>query len=151
MQCNSRTNQNYWISLLYHLLSSLFTTHSRVSMTLKKRPLKKLEKEKGEYAGNQHYNYVYLFHIMFSEDTSHYLSHIYIVVYKAFQFNFLPKGKNIGLSKLQAFVDDKIHVTQKLKFVFGRVENIVGKGKMLVTSIFSFSLNVFKNFLFHWC
>ena len=32
-------------------------------------------------------------------------------------------------SKLKAFAGDKINVTQKLKFVLGRVENIVGKGE----------------------
>ena len=32
-------------------------------------------------------------------------------------------------SKLKAFADDKINVTEKLKCVFGRVENIMGKGK----------------------
>ena len=43
--------------------------------------------------------------------------------------------------------DDKISVIQKLKFDLGMVENIVGeKEKMLVTSIFSFSNNVFKSF-----
>ena len=46
-------------------------------------------------------------------------------------------------SKLEALADDIINVTQKLKFVSVRVENIV-KEKMLITSIFSFFLNVFK-------
>ena len=32
-------------------------------------------------------------------------------------------------SKLKALADDKINVTEKLKFVLGRVENIVGKGE----------------------
>ena len=32
-------------------------------------------------------------------------------------------------SKLKAFADDKIIVTEKLKFVLGIVENIVGKGE----------------------
>ena len=31
-------------------------------------------------------------------------------------------------SKLKAFADDKTKVTEKLKFVLGRTENIVGKG-----------------------
>ena len=48
-------------------------------------------------------------------------------------------------SKLRAFADDKVNVTSELKFVIGMVENIVGKGKMLVTSIFSFSHNAFKS------
>ena len=32
-------------------------------------------------------------------------------------------------SKLKAFVEDKISVSEKLKFVLGRVESIVGKGE----------------------
>ena len=43
--------------------------------------------------------------------------------------NFLPTNKFLNLSKLKAFGDDKINVTEKLKFVFGRVEIIVGKGE----------------------
>ena len=34
-----------------------------------------------------------------------------------------------GWSKLKAFANDKINVEEKLKYVFGRVENIVGKGE----------------------
>ena len=32
-------------------------------------------------------------------------------------------------STMEAFADDKINVTEKLKSVLGRVENIVGKGE----------------------
>ena len=39
---------------------------------------------------------------------------------------FLPQ------SKLKAFADDKINVTQKLEFGLGRVKNIVGKVGWLV-------------------
>ena len=49
--------------------------------------------------------------------------------------------------KLKAFADNHISVTEKLKIVLGKEENNVGKGekeKMLVTSIFSFSHNVFQ-------
>ena len=45
------------------------------------------------------------------------------------QFNSLPNDKILDWSNLKAFVDDKIKVTENLKFVHGRVENIVGKGK----------------------
>ena len=41
----------------------------------------------------------------------------------------LPNDKILDSSKLKAFADDKIMVAQKLRFVFGRVENIVGKGE----------------------
>ena len=43
--------------------------------------------------------------------------------------NSLPNDKILNWSKLKAFADDKINVTVKLKFVLGRVENIVGKGE----------------------
>ena len=78
-------------------------------------------------------------------------------------FNSLPNDKILDLSKSKAFADDKIKVTQKLKIKLGRVQNIVGKEenagnhfnkegfwkhrgkrrKKLVTSIFSFSHNIF--------
>ena len=32
-------------------------------------------------------------------------------------------------SKLKAFADNKLNLAEKLKIVFGRVENIVGKGE----------------------
>ena len=41
----------------------------------------------------------------------------------------LSNNKNLDWSKLKAFADDKIDVSEKLKFVLGRVENIVGKGE----------------------
>ena len=40
-------------------------------------------------------------------------------------FNSLPNDKRLNWSKKKA--DDKISVTEKLKFVLERVENIVGK------------------------
>ena len=43
-------------------------------------------------------------------------------------FNSLPNNKILDQSKLKAFADDKIKVIEKLKFVLGRIENIVGKG-----------------------
>ena len=43
--------------------------------------------------------------------------------------NSLPDDKILDLSKFKAFADDKIIVTQKLKFTLGRIENIVGKGE----------------------
>ena len=42
--------------------------------------------------------------------------------------NSLPNDKFLDWSKLKAFAHDKINVTEKLKFVFGQVEN-VGKGE----------------------
>ena len=58
--------------------------------------------------------------------------------------NSLPNDKILDWSKLKVFADNKIKVLKMMIFVFDRVENTVGKEKMLVTSIFSFSHNVFK-------
>ena len=44
-------------------------------------------------------------------------------------FNSLPNDKLLDWSKLKAFADEKMNVTQKLKFVIGRIENIMGKGE----------------------
>ena len=44
-------------------------------------------------------------------------------------FNSLLNDKFLDWSKLNAFADGKMNVTQKLKFVFARVENFVGKGE----------------------
>ena len=47
----------------------------------------------------------------------------------AMYLNSLPHNKILDGSKLKAFADDKLNATEKLKFVLGRVENIVGKGE----------------------
>ena len=56
--------------------------------------------------------------------------------------------------KLKAFADDKINMIEKLKFLLGKVENIVGKGEnagyqhfLLFPTMFSkgFSLMVTKS------
>ena len=41
--------------------------------------------------------------------------------------NPLPDDKVLGLSKLKAFADDKLNITQNIKVVFHRIKNIVGK------------------------
>ena len=41
----------------------------------------------------------------------------------------LPNDNIFDWSKLKAFADDKIYVTEKLKLDLGRVVNIVGKGE----------------------
>ena len=41
--------------------------------------------------------------------------------------NTLPDNVILGLPKLKAFADDKLNVTQNVKVVFHRIENIVGK------------------------
>ena len=44
-------------------------------------------------------------------------------------YNSLPNDKILDWSKLKAFADNKINVTEKLNFLLERVENIVGKGE----------------------
>ena len=44
-------------------------------------------------------------------------------------FNPLPNDKILDWSKLKAVAEDNINASEKLKFVFGWVENIVGKGE----------------------
>ena len=58
-----------------------------------------------------------------------------------------PKDKILDQSKWKTFTDQKINVSQKLKFLFGRVENIVGNGENAVYQHFLFFHNVFKAFL----
>ena len=43
--------------------------------------------------------------------------------------SLLYSKKSEDLSKLKAFAEDKINVTEKIIFAFGWVENIVGKGE----------------------
>ena len=44
-------------------------------------------------------------------------------------FNSLPNDKFLDCSKFKGFADNKLDVAEKLQFVLGRVENIVGKGE----------------------
>ena len=44
-------------------------------------------------------------------------------------FNSLTNNKIVDWSNLKESADDKIYVTEKWKFVLGRVENILGKGE----------------------
>ena len=55
------------------------------------------------------------------------------------------------MTKLKAFADDIIKVNEKLKFVFERVENIVGKGENAGEQHFLLSHNVFKMILLQGC
>ena len=43
--------------------------------------------------------------------------------------NPVTNDELLDLSKLKGYADDKINVAKRLKFAFGRLENIVGKGK----------------------
>ena len=46
-----------------------------------------------------------------------------------FSYTLYETKTFLDWSKLKALADDKINVTEKLKFVFGRVENIMRKGE----------------------
>ena len=59
-----------------------------------------------------------------------YTSYIISRISLYFVINSLPNGKILDLTKFKAFADDKLILTQKLKFVLGRVENIMGKGEI---------------------
>ena len=60
-------------------------------------------------------------------------------IHPLLEFNSLPNSKIFDQSEVKALPDDTINVTQKLKFVLERVENILEKEKMLVSSAVSFS------------
>ena len=64
--------------------------------------------------------------------------------------NSLPNEMILDQSKLKAIADDKVSVTENLKFGLVRVENIVGKGETAGYSIFSFSHHVFNRLFFSW-
>ena len=46
-----------------------------------------------------------------------------------FLFNTFPNEKYLDWSKPKAFADKKINTTEKMKFVYGRVQHVVGKGE----------------------
>ena len=71
------------------------------------------------------------------------ISKDYVVM--SWRFNSLWHCKILDWSKLRAYADDKINVTEKLKFVLGRVENIVGKGE---NAVYCFPHSVFKRLSF---
>ena len=51
------------------------------------------------------------------------------IIFICCKLSLLSKVNILDLSKLKAYADDKINVTEALKFVLGKVENIVGKGE----------------------
>ena len=46
-----------------------------------------------------------------------------------FALNSLPNDQILDLRNLKAFADNKINVSEKLKFVSVRLEDILGKGE----------------------
>ena len=94
------------------------------------------------------------------KDRNYHSCYIYFGICKCFQFeqgqifviwewvNPLQINKIFNWSKSKAFVDDKINVTEKLKFVLVKVENIVGKGEIAGYQHFLLYTQCFKNFFF---
>ena len=62
--------------------------------------------------------------------------------------NPLPNDNFFDWSKLKELADNKIDVTENLKFVFGRAENIVGKRKKCWLPAFSPFPTVFSKGFF---
>ena len=58
--------------------------------------------------------------------------------------NSLPRNKILDWSKLKAFADDNINVTESLKFVLRMFENILGKGEKCWLPAFSSFLTMFQ-------
>ena len=69
---------------------------------------------------------------------------------KPSSFNPLSNDNFLYLSKLKAFAYDKINLTQKLKFVLEKVENIVGKGENAGYQHFLLFPQCFQNPSFIW-
>ena len=61
--------------------------------------------------------------------------------------NYLPNGKISDWSKVKAFADVKIDVTNKLNFVLGRIINIVGKRETAGYKHFLLFPQCFERFL----
>ena len=64
------------------------------------------------------------------------------------KLNSLPNDKISDWPKWKAFADNKIDATEKLNFVLGWGENILGKGENAGNHHFSFSHNVFSKGFF---
>ena len=61
-------------------------------------------------------------------------------------FNPFPHDRILDQTKLKAFADDKLNVTKMIISGFDRVENIVGKEKLLVQAISPFPTMFLKDF-----
>ena len=64
-------------------------------------------------------------------------------------FKPVPNHKTLNLSKLKVFVVEKLEICRIFELVCEMVETIMGKGDMLVTSIFLFVHVVFNRLIAH--
>ena len=96
---------------------------------------------KCENAGYQHFLYQ-----LFGKRINRYSYSLGITVIALVQFslkiNPFPNNKNLDWSKLKAIADDKLNAIEKLKFVLGWVENIVGKDQKIRGILFYGCLSV---------
>ena len=60
---------------------------------------------------------------------AYYMQKVRKPLLSAERVNSLPDDKILHLSKLKSAADDKLNLTQNLRFVFQKLENIVGKGE----------------------
>ena len=66
-------------------------------------------------------------------------------------FNSLTDDKILGLPKLKSFADNKSNVTQNIKVVFHKIENIVGKEENAGYQHFNLFLPMFSIGYFLQC
>ena len=80
------------------------------------------------------------------------IKHLRLTLETDYIINTLPNDKIVDMSKLKAFADDKLDVTEEIENCPEKGRKQCGKKeKMLVSSIFSFSHNVFKRPPFPQC
>ena len=60
---------------------------------------------------------------------------------------FIPNDNVVDWSKLKPVADDKLGVAHMVTCGLERIEDIMGKGEMLLDSIFFFSHNVFQGLI----
>ena len=70
----------------------------------------------------------------------------YFSLYSILKLTIWQIAKIFNLSKFKALAEDKINVTQKLKFYFGRIDNILEKGENAGYFHLLFSPNVVKSY-----
>ena len=94
----------------------------------KERGNSKIFLDNGENASHQHFLLFSLGQSSSSSESKLYVpgSSSEFVICKC--FNSFPNNEILDRSKSKAFAGHKINVTEKLKFVWGKVENMVGKG-----------------------
>ena len=89
---------------------------SRFLLTLRKKPSENIVR-KGENADKQHFLLLPQCFLLYQRKITTFNSLTIVLNY----------DKILDWSKLKAVADNKINVTEELKFVLGRVENIGGK------------------------